>query len=303
MAAVSVSAYQQNRVRRHELTRPDKEQDRVRHITALKAQISPVLLAYRSSSAIDSLLMACCNSLPVFNVTASDGVQHELWIIENPQIISQITGLFDQLKLLYIADGHHRSAAAAAVKTSQNIKDENAPENYFLSVIFPDNQLNILGYHRVVKDLNGLSATDFIQQLKKYFSIRKMSKAFQPTEKACFGMYLDQQWFELKINPNLMTANNPLQALDVPLLSQFILMPLLNIQDERRDQRLEFIGGSHGVKELENYVNAKKAVVAFALCPTTMNELLTVADAGDIMPPKSTWFEPKLADGLICYAY
>ena len=306
VAAASVADYDSNRIRKHEFTRPDKEDDRVRQIEALGAQTGPVLLAYPASSTADALIAQATLATPVANVTAADGIRHTLWKISESSLIEKISTTFDALPNLYIADGHHRSAAASRVAAAHPNQAEAA---YFLAVIFPHHAMQILDYNRVVRDLNGLSAPQFLSALEKNFQITASQDAVHPAQAGEFGMYLraseccsaQGSWLRLQIKPELIPQNDPVGRLDVSLLSDHLLGPILNITDLRRDKRIDFVGGIRGLKELEKRVDSGEMMVAFALHPTQMHELMAVADAGEVMPPKSTWFEPKLADGLVSH--
>lgn len=296
VAGVSVIAYQNNRVRKHELTRPIKEQDRVKQIQALQAQTGPVLLTYRHEKTISNLLKPLTQTQPEFDVVADDGIRHELWLIKNHELITKITQQFEQVDYLYIADGHHRSAAAAQVAELE----KTAASQYFLAVIFPDNELQIMSYHRVIKDLNGLSTDEFLNALNKNFTISKTNHSFQPTDNNNFGMYLNKQWYQLVLKSK-EKSKSPVDHLAVSILAHHLIEPILNIHDPRKDERIDFIGGIRGLPELERRVDSKEMAVAFSVPITTFEELFAVVNQNEIMPPKSTWFEPKLADGLVSY--
>ena len=299
VAAASVEAYDSNRIRKHEFTRPAKENDRVRQIEALKAQTGPVLLAYRSEPALDLLLNRVTESDPVYNLVADDGIGHTLWIVEDPAVIDKFSRGFDALDSIYIADGHHRSAAASRVSAA--IDTSNDPmSQYFLSVIFPHNQMKILDYNRVVVDFNGLSPDELLSGIEDSFSCTKEDMAVSPRKPGEFGMYMYGQWYRLVINVELVPGD-PVARLDVSLLADYLLEPLLGISDPRTDKRIDFVGGIRGLAELEKRVDSREMALAFSLFPTRMEDLMAVADANDVMPPKSTWFEPKLADGLISH--
>lgn len=305
VAAASVIEYESNRIKRHEFTRPDKEDDRVRQIEALNAQTGPVFLAYPDAPAIDAILAATVAGAPDADATADDGIRHTLWVIRDEPTIAQITRAFDALPALYIADGHHRSAAAsrvAAARRSANphhTGDESY--NYFLSVIFPAHVLRIMDYNRVVCDLNGLSKEQLIEKIGAAYTVSPATGQVKPATHGEVGMYLGGQWYRLNIRPELIPAD-PVARLDVSLLTAHVLTPLLGIADLRRDKRIDFVGGIRGLAELERRVNSGEMAVAFAMYATTMGDLMSVADAGQIMPPKSTWFEPKLADGMASHA-
>ncbi|KOR30982.1 hypothetical protein TI04_03180 [Achromatium sp. WMS2] len=303
VAATSVTAYNANQIKKHELTRPAKEDDRVRHIETLAAQTGPVLLAYPSDLTIDGLLHAHSQTKPVVDVDLR-GVRHELWVLQDPNLIDQFVEAFAQVPTLYIADGHHRSAAASRVAATRHGVNSNhtgnESYNYFLAVIFPHNQLNILSYNRLIKDLNGLTPDQFFEKLQPAWVVQASPTPVIPTQSHQFGLYLDGAWYKLilKIQP---TSSDPTARLDVSLLAEHLLEPILGIKDQRRDERIDFIGGIRGTDGLKQQVDAKKARIGITLYPTSMSDLMAIADAGLIMPPKSTWFEPKLADGLVSH--
>lgn len=299
VAAASVADYDVNRVRKHEFTRPAKEDDRVRQIKALNAQTGPVLLAYRSQADMDALLEQVTQQAPAYDLTAHDGIGHTLWVVDDEKTINAFSAGFDAMDAIYIADGHHRSAAASRVARDLN-RPADDMSRYFLSVIFPHTQMKILDYNRVVKDLNGLECKQLIEKITEHFNCVKESKPVSPQSAGEFGMYLEKQWYRLTINPELIPAD-PVARLDVSLLGTYLLEPLLGIKDPRTDSRIDFVGGIRGLGELEKRVNSGEMVVAFSMFPTSMEDLMAVADANKVMPPKSTWFEPKLADGLVSH--
>ena len=305
VAAASVPDYDSNRIRKHEFTRPDKEDDRVRQIEALNAQTGPVFLTYRRSSAVDAIMDQVTQAAPEVDVTADDGVRHTLWAMRDRKQIDAITGLFDAMDCLYIADGHHRSAAASRVAAARRAGNPrhsgDEAYNYFLAVIFPDNQMQILDYNRVVKDLNGLTREGFLEKIKTVFSVKPEAAMVKPGRAGEFGLYLKDQWYRLNIRPERIPVNDPVKRLDVSLLQDNLIAPVLGIADPRRDKRIDFVGGIRGLKELERRVDSGEMACAFSLFPTSMADLMSVADAGEVMPPKSTWFEPKLADGLVSH--
>ena len=305
VAVASVADYDTNRIRKHEFTRPDKEDDRVRQIDVLNAQTGPVFLTYRHHPEIDALVERITADTPDVDITADDGVRHRLWKVVAAEDNSKITDVFDNMECLYIADGHHRSAAAsrvAAMRQADNSAHTGEESyNYFLSVIFPDNQMQILDYNRVIKDLRGLEADQFVNALKHDFTVTPEGAPVKPSQPNEFGMYLDGQWYRLQINPERIPADDPVRRLDVSLLADNLIAPLLGIDDPRRDKRIDFVGGIRGLAELEKRVNSGEMAVAFSLYPTSMDDLMSVADANEVMPPKSTWFEPKLADGLVSH--
>lgn len=301
VAAASVIEYDNGRIKRHEFTRPDKEDDRVRQIEALNAQTGPVFLAYPDAPAIDAVLGATVAGVPDADATADDGIRHTLWVVRNTGTIEQLTKAFDALPALYIADGHHRSAAASRVAASRRSANphHSGDEGYnsFLSVIFPAHVLKIMDYNRVVTDLNGLSREELIERISSAYDVSPSVSPVKPAVHGEVGMYVAGQWYRLNIKPGLIPAD-PVERLDVSLLTTHILTPILGIADLRRDKRIDFVGGIRGLPGLEKRVNSGEMAVAFAMCATTMNDLMSVADAGQVMPPKSTWFEPKLADGM-----
>lgn len=299
VCVASVKDYNSNRIRKHEFTRPAKEDDRVRQIEALNAQTGPVLLAYKSQPDLDALLQKVASGKPVYDLKADDGIGHTFWVVEDKAIMDKFSAGFDAMPAIYIADGHHRSAAGSRVAAKKG-GDENSMSQYFLSVIFPHNQMKILDYNRVVTDLNGLSKDEFLKRISQKFDCVKVNKQFKPGKPAEFGMYLDGSWYQLNIHPNLIPSD-PVKRLDVSLLADHLLQPLLGINDPRTDSRIDFVGGMRGLGELEKRVNSGEMAVAFAMFPTRMEDLMAVADSNQVMPPKSTWFEPKLADGLVSH--
>lgn len=300
VATASVKDYDSNRIRKHEFTRPDKEDDRVRQIDTLNAQTGPVFLTYKHNDTVDAIIAKIIQQQPVYDLKADDGVQHTIWLIADDADIATITATFDAMKCLYIADGHHRSAAASRVATMRG-GDGESSYDYFLSVIFPDNQMQILDYNRVIKDLNGQDSNAFLEKIASAFSLEISAQAVKPQQAGEFGMYLQGQWYRLTIHPDRIPTNDPVSRLDVSLLQNHLISPILGIADPRRDKRIDFVGGIRGLAELEKRVNSGEMQVAFSLYPTQMRDLMAVADAEEVMPPKSTWFEPKLADGLVSH--
>jgi uncharacterized protein (DUF1015 family) len=305
VAAASVADYDTNRIRKHEFTRPDKEDDRVRQIDALNAQTGPVLLAYPQAHPVDEILANASSGTPDADVTAEDGIRHSVWIIRDTTVINRLSAAFDAMHALYIADGHHRSAAASRVAAARRAANpaHNGHEsyNYFLSVIFPHHQMKIMDYNRVMTDLNGMDATAFLNRIGENFSVQPSAVPVKPTKPGEFGLYLPGQWYRLNIRADLIPENDPVARLDVSLLQNFLIAPVLGINDPRRDKRIDFVGGIRGLPELEKRVNSGDMAVAFAMFATSMTDLMAVADANEVMPPKSTWFEPKLADGLVSH--
>jgi uncharacterized protein (DUF1015 family) len=305
VAAASVADYDSNRIRKHEFTRPDKEDDRVRQIEALNAQTGPVLLAHPDAPDVDAILAQAAGGTPDADVTADDGIRHTIWAIRDAAVLQRLTFAFDAMPALYIADGHHRSAAASRVAAARHAKNAHhtgeEDYNYFLAVIFPHHQMRIMDYNRVVKDLNGLSRDGFLARLTERFVVSMCAPRTRPMQRGEFSLYLPGQWYRLTINPHHIPHDDPVARLDVSLLSDNLLGPVLGIKDLRRDKRIDFVGGIRGLEELERRVDSGEMAAAFALHATDMEDLMSVADAGEVMPPKSTWFEPKLADGLVSH--
>ena len=301
VACCSIDEYDNNTIRKHERTRRDKEDDRTRHMLMLRAQTGPVFLTYRSREEIDALVTASMSSEPLFDLTADDGIRHTVWrVAETEPLVKN----FRDVPLLYIADGHHRAASAsrARAELKQQSFGHTGKEdyNYFLTVIFPDSQLQILAYNRVVKDLNGLSKEGFLKECEKQFMIAEGAPP-SPQERGHWSMYLDGKWYGLQLGAESTLPVGNVALLDVSILQDRLLDPVLGIRDIRTDKRIDFVGGLRGTRELERLVDGGKAAVAFSLYPTTVAELLMVSDANEIMPPKSTWFEPKLRDGLVIH--
>ncbi len=299
VAAASVKHYDSNRIRKHEFTRPAKENDRVAQIEALNAQTGPVLLAYKSDDVIDGLLNKVAEGKPLYDLVADDGIAHTFWIVDDQQITDKLSAGFDAMDAIYIADGHHRSASASRVAKSKGMPEDHM-SHYFLSVIFPHRQMKIFDYNRVVTDLNGLSKEEFIDKIKHSFSCEKVSAPVKPAKANEFGLYLGGEWYRLNIKPELV-SNDPVARLDVSLLANNLLGPILNITDPRTDPRIDFVGGIRGLEGLEKRVDSGEMAAAFSMYATSMEDLMKVADANEVMPPKSTWFEPKLADGLVSH--
>jgi uncharacterized protein (DUF1015 family) len=301
VAGASVAAYDGNRILRHELTRPDKEDDRVKQIEAVAAQTGPVLLAYPTAPAVDAMLAAVAAGAPDADATADDGVRHTLWRITSTETQRALCEAFDVMPSLYIADGHHRSAAASRVAAARRDAGCAAddPSQRFLVVAFPHHSLVILPYNRLVKDLNGRSAAAFLEAVSANFEVESSDTPVEPDRPATFGLYLTGKWFRLALRAGIEAETDPVERLDVSLLARYLLEPLLDIRDARRDPRIDFVGGARGVAELAKRVDSGEMAAAFSMYPTQLDDLMQVADADRIMPPKSTWFEPKLADGLV----
>ncbi len=304
VACASIDDYANNVIKKHENTRADKEVDRIKHVDTCSAQTGPIFLAYRGDEVINSVVKKVKGSDSLNDFTADDGVRHRVWKIDNPEDIDTLKNRFEKINQIYIADGHHR--AASAVKVGFKRREENAgftgneEFNYFLSVLFPDEELMIMPYNRVVKDLNGYSADEFIQKISDKFTVTKKGReAFEPDKKGNVTMYLEKEWYLLEAKDDIKT-DDPVEGLDVSLLQNHILGPVLGIGDPRTDKRIDFIGGIRGLSELEKRCS-EDMKVAFAMYPTSIHELFAVSDAGLLMPPKSTWFEPKLRSGLFIH--
>lgn len=305
VGCASIDDYIDGTIKQHEKTRADKEIDRIRHVDTCNAQTGPIFLAYRSQKEINLIVKEIqSETKPICDFVADDGIEHRIWRISNPVIIDDLQSAFQKLPNLYIADGHHR--AASAVKVGLGRRNANPDYtgteeyNYFLSVLFPDDQLCIMDYNRTVRDLNGYSKTEFLEKIEEYFTVTEVGKeAYRPQEKHTFGMYLDSNWYELRLKEEWFT-DDPVKSLDVSILQDYLLDPVLGIHDPKTDDRIDFIGGIRGLKELERRADSDMRV-SFSLYPTNISELLAVADADRLMPPKSTWFEPKLRSGLFLH--
>jgi uncharacterized protein (DUF1015 family) len=303
VAVVSVDDYINGTIMKHENTLAAKEQDRINHIYNCGAQTGPIFLAYRDRAKVNEIVNRVKLTEKTYGFTADDGVTHNVWVISDEQDIAAIKAEFAAEDKIYIADGHHR--AASAVKVGLKKREENPGYtgeedfNFFMSVLFPESELAILPYNRVVKDLNGLSAAEFVDKLKTGFEVEEVTSQFQPDSKATFGMFLEDKWYKLTIHDDLK-SDDPVSGLDVSLLQDNILTPILGIEDPRTDKRIDFVGGIRGLSELERRVHTDMKV-AFSMYPTSINELFEVADAGLLLPPKSTWFEPKLRSGIFIH--
>jgi uncharacterized protein (DUF1015 family) len=295
----SVTDYEEGLIKKHELTRPDKELDRINHMKITGAQTGNVFLAFRDVDDLNEIIEKWkAEKSPVYDFTANDNVQHSVWVISDENIIDEITEIFKtQVDCTYIADGHHRAASAAKVKYQLS---DNERAGYFLTTLFPATELHILDYNRVVKDLNDLSKEEFLDRINKNFSTEKLTEAYSPEEPHNFGMYLDGSWYRLTALDGSYSTD-PIGILDITVLQNNLLEPVLGIKDQRTDERIDFIGGIRGLKELEKRVDSKEMAVAFSLHPVSVQQLFDIADSGNIMPPKSTWFEPKLRDGLLTH--
>jgi uncharacterized protein (DUF1015 family) len=299
----SVDDYENDIIKKHEFTRPEKEQDRINHISISGAQTGNVFLAYRNSQRIDEIVENCkTTKSPGYDFVADDGIQHSIWIINDDKTIADITAIFDkEIPATYIADGHHRAASAAKVRKQLGDKAP-AGANHFLTTLFPANQLYIMDYNRIVKDLNGLSAADFLVSLDEHFELSAPQKeAVKPAHLHEFGLYLEGNWYKLKAKDGTFNESDPIGVLDVSILQDKVLSGILEIHDPRTDKRVDFVGGIRGLGELEKRVDSGDVVAAFSLYPVTIEQLFNIADSGQVMPPKSTWFEPKLRDGLLTH--
>ncbi len=307
VARASVAEYERDLIKKHELTRPDKEDDRVRHIDTQNAQVGPVFLTYPANAAIDKFVAEVVSGKPTYDFTADDGIQHTLWVVRDANRVAELQAAFANVPALYVADGHHRSAAAMRIKQMRQAANPNhtgnEPYNFFLTVIFPHKQMQILDYNRVVKDLNGRTSSEFIEKVTHLFELTPMPEGvrYKPEHAHTFGMYFEKKWYKLEAKPGTFDESDPVQRLDVSILQENLLTPLLGIKDPRKDKRIDFIGGIRGLAGLEKRVNSGNWSVAFAMHPTSIEELMAIADASQIMPPKSTWFEPKLRTGLVIH--
>lgn len=306
VACASIDDYINNNIKKHEHTRADKEKDRINHVSYCNANTGPIFLTYKDNCGINEIIADYTKNEPIYNFVADDGIKHMIWAIKEDEIIKEICSLFQNVESLYIADGHHR--AYSAVKVGQNrresVKSYTGDEefNFFLTVIFPHNDVHVMDYNRVVKDLNGLSIDEYISKVSEKFdlSLYEGDGPYKPTDKHTFGMYLEGKWYKLIAKEGTYNAKNPVEELDVYILQNNLLSPILGIKDPRTDDRIDFIGGIRGLKELEKRVN-EDMKVAFSMYPTSIEELMDVADAGKVMPPKSTWFEPKPRSGLFIH--
>jgi uncharacterized protein (DUF1015 family) len=296
----SVDDYDNDIIKKHELTRPDKEKDRIDHMKTIGAQTGNVFLAYRNVAEIDALIENWKNAhAPLYDFVAEDGITHTIWVVDEAETIRSVSGLFaSKVPFTYIADGHHRAASAAKVRKALGGSGTGA--DYFLTTLFPAAELRILDYNRLAHDLNGAGTRDFLDKLQKEFFVGKVDKAFSPGQLHEFGMYLDGSWYKLVAKEGTYT-NDPIGVLDVSILQKNVLDKLLAIKDPRTDKRIDFVGGIRGLGELEKRVNSGEMKVAFSLYPVSIQQLFDIADSGNIMPPKSTWFEPKLRDGLLTH--
>ncbi len=300
--------YLEGRIKKHELTRADKEEDRMKHVRAQSANLEPVFFAYPEREDMNAIVSRIIAEAPKYDFVSEDGVGHTLWLVDGDEDIKNITAIFEQIPALYVADGHHRTAAAARVgeERMKANPNHNGTEEYcyFLAVIFPDAQLNIIDYNRVVKDLNGLSKEEFLAAVEKDFVVEKKgADIYKPNALHNFGLYLDGEWYSMTAKEGTYDDNDPIGVLDVTVLSNLVLDKVLGIKDLRRDKRIDFVGGIRGLGELQKRVDSGEMKVAFALYPVSMQQLIDIADSGNIMPPKTTWFEPKLRSGVVIHEF
>lgn len=298
----SVDDYENGLIKKHEFTRPEKEKDRIDHMKTIGAQTGNVFLAYKNVDEIDAVINGWMKDKnPQYDFTSDDGIQHTIWIINDDATIEKISTLFKTLvPATYIADGHHRAASAAKVRKALG-DAATANADFFLTTLFPSNQLAIMDYNRVITDLNGLSETDFLKKLEDKFSVQKQTEQYRPEAAHNFGLYISGQWYQLRAKPGSFDATHPIEVLDVSILQNNLLDPILGIKDQRTDKRIDFVGGIRGLDELEKRVNSGEMALAISLYPVSIEQLFAVADSGEVMPPKSTWFEPKLRDGLLTH--
>ena len=305
VAGTSIEDYENDIIKKHEHTRANKEADRIKHVDTLNANTGPVFLTYPARQEINEIIAAEMTNTPVYDFEAEDGIKHIFWVISDENKIEKLSSIFSEIDYLYVADGHHRSASGTKVGQKRRAANPNhtgnEEYNYFLSVIFPHDQLYIMDYNRVVKDMNGHKVDDFIKLVEEKFDVEKIgAEAFKPTKLHSFGMYVDGNWYKITAKEGTFPANDPVKSLDVSILQENLLTPILAIGNPRTDERIDFVGGIRGLQELSNRVDAGEAV-AFSMFPTSIEQLMNIADAGEVMPPKSTWFEPKLRSGVITH--
>ena len=307
VGVASVEDYWNDVIKKHEKTRKDKEEDRANHIRYTRSHSGPIFLTFRDEANLLDIIQQIKSNKPENDFIAADGIRNQVWVVKDSSLINAIEDNFSQIPNLYVADGHHRSAAAAIVgremKEANPNHTGNEEYNYFLAVAFPASHLHILDYNRVVKDLKGLNETQFLDKISENFTVAKSSSQVKPSSKGQYGMYLNHQWYQIDAKPEILDVSDPVEKLDVAILQKYVLSQILGIEDPRTDKRIDFVGGIRGLGELEKRVNSGEMAVAFSMYPTSIDELLAIADAGKIMPPKSTWFEPKLRDGLFVHFY
>ena len=300
VGCASVADYENNIIKKHENTLAAKEADRIRHIDTTSMQTGPIFLAFRSNKEIDAFLAQKTSEKPYYDFVSEDGITHKVWLVDDDSEIESVEGFFAAMNAIYIADGHHRCASACKVSAKRHIEGKVQESDFFMSVLFPENQLKIMDYNRVVKDLNGYDVATFLEELETYCHIGGSDIPVKPAKKGQVGMYLDGQWFSLEFKTEYL-SDDPVEGLDVSILQKYVLEGMLDIKDPKNDKRIDFVGGIRGLEELERRVNSD-CRVAFAMYPTDINELFDVADASRLMPPKSTWFEPKLRSGLFLHS-
>ena len=300
VGCASVADYENNIIKKHENTLAAKEADRIRHIDTTNMQTGPIFLAFRSNKEIDAFLAQKTSEKPYYDFVSEDGITHKVWLVDDDGEIESVEGFFAAMNAIYIADGHHRCASACKVSAKRHIEGKVQESDFFMSVLFPENQLKIMDYNRVVKDLNGYDVATFLEELETYCHIGGSDIPVKPAKKGQVGMYLDGQWFSLEFKTEYL-CDDPVEGLDVSILQKYVLDGMLDIKDPKNDKRIDFVGGIRGLEELERRVNSD-CRVAFAMYPTDINELFDVADASRLMPPKSTWFEPKLRSGLFLHS-
>lgn len=300
----SIDDYINNNIKKHEFTRADKELDRINHVDYCDANTGPIFLTYKEDDVASEVIKAWCKRKPVYDFTSEDGISHIVWVIDNEIIVNEIISLFKDVNAFYIADGHHRSASAVKVGLKRREANPNYTGeeefNYFLAVAFPDNDLMVMDYNRVVKDTNGLTKEQLIEKLKEKFVVTKSEVQVKPSKKHTFGMFIDEEWYLLEAKEGIYNKEDPIDSLDVAILQNNVLTPILGIEDVRTSDRIDFIGGIRGIDELERRVH-KDMKIAFSMYPTEVSDIMNVADIGEVMPPKSTWFEPKLRSGLFVH--
>ena len=304
----SIDEYINNTIKKHEFTRADKEQDRINHVDYCDANTGPIFLTYKVHDIASAIIKAWTNSdekrEPIYDFISEDGIGHTVWVIDNPVIVNEIVDMFKEVENLYIADGHHRSASAVKVGIKRRQENPNYTGdeefNYFLAVAFPDNDLMVMDYNRVVKDLNGLTVNELIKKLEEKFVVTESKDQVKPSKKHTFGMFVEDKWYLLEAKDGIYNAKDPIDSLDVAILQNNVLTPILGIEDVRTSDRIDFIGGIRGIGELEKRVHSDMKI-AFSMYPTEVHDIMNVADIGEVMPPKSTWFEPKLRSGLFIH--
>lgn len=305
VGCASVDDYWNDVIKKHEKTRKDKEEDRCNHVRVTNAHTGPIFLTYRDVDEINQIVNGIISAAPEIDFFADDNIRHQVWVIRDKEAITRIESILEKVPNFYVADGHHRSAAAAIVGRERQMANPNhtgnEEYNYFLAVLFPASHLHIMDYNRVVKDLNNLEENEFFQKLEEYFTIEPSENQYKPKNKGEIGMYISSKWYKLTAKSHLYNTDSPVEKLDVSILQNYVLSTILGIDDPRTSKRIDFVGGIRGLSELEKRVNSGEMRLAFAMYPTSIDELMAIADMNMIMPPKSTWFEPKLRDGLFVH--